>query len=185
MSMIRPNMRCAWNVAVVPGTNLPFRGYHVTTVHNLPMWSSLDHIHAFHSDPHSITTSACAILWILVCKLIISVDPWCDLLRTVFISEDTAIDRLYTLQRLVHCTHTTELMASCSHSGGPTIFRQNQSIAWHSPGHSDKLPFGLCHGLWHPGSEDQFTLCSQPRDLVFWKHTTTWNRTELIFIDIA
>jgi hypothetical protein len=39
--------------------------------------------------------------------------------------------------------------------------------------------------LWHPGSEDRFTLCSQPRDHVFWKHTTTWNRTELIFIDMV
>src|SRR3989337_3732437 len=40
-------------------------------------------------------------------------------------TEDATIDRSYPLQRLVHCTHTTELMASCSHSGGPTTFRQN------------------------------------------------------------
>ena len=36
---------------------------------------------------------------------------------------------IYTLQRLVHCTHTTEPMASHSHSGGPTAFRQNRSTA--------------------------------------------------------
>ena len=40
-----------------------------------------------------------------------------------------SIDLIYTLQRLVHCTHTTEPMASHSHSGGPTTFRQNPSIA--------------------------------------------------------
>lgn len=57
-----------------------------------------------------------------------------------------SIDLIYTLQRLVHCTHTTEPMASHSHSGGPTAFRQNRSIAmtlsrplrltphWASPG---------------------------------------------------
>src|SRR3989337_2794220 len=69
------------------------------------------------------------IVMFLVCRFIISVDPQCDLLRTMSMTEDAAIDRLYTLQRLVHCTHTTEFMASCSHSGGPTTFRQNQSIA--------------------------------------------------------
>ena len=46
------------------------------------------------------------------------------------LSAAAAIDRLiYTLQRLVHCTHTTEPMASHSHSGGPTTFRQNRPIA--------------------------------------------------------
>ena len=40
-----------------------------------------------------------------------------------------SIDLIYTLQRLVHCTHTMEPMASHSHSGGPTAFRQNQSTA--------------------------------------------------------
>ena len=57
-----------------------------------------------------------------------------------------SIDLIYTLQRLVHCTHTTEPMASHSHSGGPTAFRQNRSTAmtlsrplrltphWASPG---------------------------------------------------
>ena len=35
----------------------------------------------------------------------------------------------HTLQRLAHCTHTTEPMASHSHSGGPTAFRQNRSTA--------------------------------------------------------
>ena len=40
-----------------------------------------------------------------------------------------SIDLIYTLQRLVHCTHTTEPMASHSHSGGPTVFRQNRSAA--------------------------------------------------------
>ena len=38
-----------------------------------------------------------------------------------------SIDLIYTLQRLVHCTHTTEPMASHSHSGGPMTFRQNWS----------------------------------------------------------
>ena len=40
-----------------------------------------------------------------------------------------SIDLIYTLQRLVHCTHTTEPMASHSHSGGPTAFRPNRSTA--------------------------------------------------------
>ena len=40
-----------------------------------------------------------------------------------------SIDLIYILQRLVHCTHTTEPMASRSHSGGPTTFRQNRSTA--------------------------------------------------------
>ena len=34
----------------------------------------------------------------------------------------------HTLQRLVHCTHTTEPMASHSHSGGSTAFQRNPSI---------------------------------------------------------
>ena len=38
-----------------------------------------------------------------------------------------SIDLINTLQRLAHCTHTTEPMASHSHSGGPTAFRQNRS----------------------------------------------------------
>ena len=53
---------------------------------------------------------------------------------------------IYTMQRLVHYTHTTEPMASHSHSGGPTVFRQNRSTTmtlsrplrltphWASPG---------------------------------------------------
>ena len=57
-----------------------------------------------------------------------------------------SIDLINTLQRLAHFTHTTEPMASHSHSGGPTAFRQNRSIAmtlsrplrltphWASPG---------------------------------------------------
>ena len=44
-----------------------------------------------------------------------------------------SIDLIYTLQRLVHCTHTTEPMASHSHSGGPTAFRQNRSTAMTLP----------------------------------------------------
>ena len=40
-----------------------------------------------------------------------------------------SIDLIYTLQRLVYCTHTTEPMASHSHSGGPMAFRQNRSTA--------------------------------------------------------
>ena len=40
-----------------------------------------------------------------------------------------SIDLVYTLQRLVHCTHTTEPMASRSHSGGPMVFRQNRPTA--------------------------------------------------------
>lgn len=51
-------------------------------------------------------TSACAILVLLVFQLLIFVDPLCDLLRTVSIFEDATINRLYTLQRLVHCIHT-------------------------------------------------------------------------------
>ena len=39
------------------------------------------------------------------------------------------IDLINNLQRLAHCTHTTEPMASHSHSGGPMAFRQNPSIA--------------------------------------------------------
>ena len=34
----------------------------------------------------------------------------------------------HTLQRLAHCTHTTEPMASHSHSGGPTTFPPNRSL---------------------------------------------------------
>ena len=57
-----------------------------------------------------------------------------------------SIDLIYTLQTLVHCSHTTEPMASHSHSGGTTAFRQNRSTAltlsrplrltpnWASPG---------------------------------------------------
>ena len=40
-----------------------------------------------------------------------------------------SIDLIFTLQRLVHCTHTTEPMASHSHSGGPTAFRKNRPTA--------------------------------------------------------
>ena len=79
--------------------------------------------------------------------IIITVDSWCDLLSSWALIAGATIDRLiYTLQRLAHCTHTTEPMASHSHSGGPTVFRQNQSIVmtlsrplrptpnWASPG---------------------------------------------------
>ena len=40
-----------------------------------------------------------------------------------------SIDLIYTLQRWAHCTHTMKPMASYSHSGGPTAFRQNRSTA--------------------------------------------------------
>ena len=42
---------------------------------------------------------------------------------------DSAIDRLIHSAEVAHCTHTTEPMASHSHSGGPTAFRRNPSIA--------------------------------------------------------
>ena len=45
-------------------------------------------------------------------------------------TEDAAIDRLNTHSaEVAHCTHTTEPMASHSHSGGPTAFRQNRPTA--------------------------------------------------------
>ena len=59
---------------------------------------------------------------------------------------DSAIDKLIHSAEVAHCTHTTEPMASHSHSGGPTAFRQNRSTAvtlsrplrptpnWASPG---------------------------------------------------
>ena len=41
-----------------------------------------------------------------------------------------AIDRLNIHSaEVAHCTHTTEPMASSSHSGGPTAFRRNQPTA--------------------------------------------------------
>ena len=40
-----------------------------------------------------------------------------------------SIDLIYTLERLVHCTHTTEPMASRAHSGGPTAFRKTRPTA--------------------------------------------------------
>ena len=64
----------------------------------------------------------------------------------VSITVDSAIDRLIHYAELAPCTHTTEPMASYSHSGGPTAFRRNTSIAmtlsrplrptpnWASPG---------------------------------------------------
>ena len=39
-----------------------------------------------------------------------------------------SIGLIYTLQRLVHCTHNTKPMASPSHPGGPRAFQQNRSI---------------------------------------------------------
>ena len=42
---------------------------------------------------------------------------------------DSAIDRLLHSAEVAHCTHTTEPMASSSHSGGPTAFRRNQPTA--------------------------------------------------------
>ena len=56
-----------------------------------------------------------------------------------------SIDFIHSAE-VAHCTHTTEPMASHSHSGGPTAFRQNRSTAmtlsrplrltphWASPG---------------------------------------------------
>ena len=45
-------------------------------------------------------------------------------------SEDAAIDRFNIHSaEVAHCTHTTEPVASYSHSGGPTVFRQNRSTA--------------------------------------------------------
>src|SRR5215216_7460972 len=45
-------------------------------------------------------------------------------------TEDAAIDsfNIHSAE-VAHCTHTTEPMASHSHSGGPTAFRQNPPIA--------------------------------------------------------
>ena len=79
--------------------------------------------------------------------IINTVDSWCDRHELgPYPWARLSIDLIYTLQRLVHCTHTTEPMASHSHSGGPTAFRQNRSIVmtpsrllrptpnWASPG---------------------------------------------------
>lgn len=79
--------------------------------------------------------------------IIITVDSQCDRHKLgPYPRAWLSIDSIYTLQRLVHCTHTTEPMASHSHSGGPTVFRQNWSTAmtlsqplrltphWASPG---------------------------------------------------
>ena len=67
--------------------------------------------------------------------------------RTGPLSAGAAIDRFNIHSaEVAHCTHTTEPMASHSHSGGPTAFRQNRSTAvtlsrplrptpnWASPG---------------------------------------------------
>ena len=76
----------------------------------------------------------------------LNVDPWCDLLSSVSLTVDSVIDRLIHSAEVAHWTHTTEPMASHSHSGGPTAFRRNPSIAmtlsrplrltpnWASPG---------------------------------------------------
>ena len=79
--------------------------------------------------------------------IINTVDSWWDRHELgPYTRARLSIDLIYTLQRLVHCTHTTELMASHSHLGGPTAFRQNRSIVmtlsrplrpipnWASPG---------------------------------------------------
>ena len=50
-------------------------------------------------------------------------------LRTGPLSSGAAIDRLIHSAEVVHFTHTTEPMASHSHSDGPTAFRRNPSIA--------------------------------------------------------
>lgn len=44
----------------------------------------------------STSHTTCAMIIRLVCKLIILVDPRCDLVRTVSMIEDATIDRLYT-----------------------------------------------------------------------------------------
>ena len=67
--------------------------------------------------------------------------------RTGPLSAGAAIDRFNIHSaEVAHCTHTTEPMASHSHLGGPTAFRQNRSTAvtlsrplrptpnWASPG---------------------------------------------------
>ena len=60
---------------------------------------------------------------------LLKVDPWCDLLSSVSVTVDSAIDRLIHSAKVAHCTHTMDTMASNSHSGGPTAFRLNPSIA--------------------------------------------------------
>ena len=62
------------------------------------------------------------------------------------VTVDSTIDRLIDSAEVAHCTHTMGPMASHSHSGGPTAFRQNRSIVmtlsrplrptpnWASPG---------------------------------------------------
>ena len=64
-----------------------------------------------------------------MCKIYLNVDPWCDLLSSV--SEPwtrLSIDLIHSAE-VAHCTHTTEPMASHSHSGGSTTCRQNRSTA--------------------------------------------------------
>ena len=62
-------------------------------------------------------------------QVLLNVDPWYDLLLSVSVTVDSAINRLIHSVEVAHCTHTTEPMASYSHSGGPTTFRINHSIA--------------------------------------------------------
>ena len=57
-----------------------------------------------------------------------------------------SIDLIYTLQRLVHYAHTTESMASHSHLGGPTAFRQNRPTAMTLSRPLQQTPLGLSHG---------------------------------------
>jgi hypothetical protein len=68
-------------------------------------------------------------------------------------TEDAAIRIDLHSAEIAHFTHTMELRASGSHSGGPVLLQQNLSIAWHSYGSTNNhtLP-GSCPGwpLCHP-----------------------------------
>ena len=66
--------------------------------------------------------------FILSVQNALTVDPWCDLLSSVSLTVDLAIDRLIHSAEVAHWTHTTEPMASHSHSGGPMAFRRNNFI---------------------------------------------------------
>ena len=68
-------------------------------------------------------------------------------------TEDTAIRIDLHSVEVVHFTHTMELLASCSHLGGPVLLQQNLSIAQHSYGPTDNHTLlGSCPGwpLCHP-----------------------------------
>ena len=87
-----------------------------------------DHNHD-HIWSNSTRWHFCHHLSAYLSAYLLSVDPWCTLLSSVSVTVDSAIDRLIHSAEVAHCTHTTEPMASHSHSGGPTAFRQNRSIA--------------------------------------------------------